>query len=111
MSSCTIEESIIHWANHHLGSTKYSNLEEMLDGEFFLSILKSQNADDASEGNQYGFSMGDLETTLSILQNFYIDYDNIMEHSDYREIVTNDVICTEMHVISITELVIGILIK
>lgn len=83
----------------------------MLDGEFFYSLLRGQNIDDKNERDEFAFTMGSFEATLSILKQFYAQYDNIMEHSDYRDIVNNEIICTESHVVLITELVIGILLK
>ena len=55
--------------------------------------------------------MGYIETTLNILNNFYSDYDRIMELNDYRDLITNEVIVDESHVIPLTELVIGVLLK
>lgn len=34
-----------------------------------------------------------------------------MEHTDYRDLINSDIICTEEHVVLITELIIGVLIK
>jgi hypothetical protein len=111
MQSKQIEDSIIYWANRHLGTTSCASIEDMLDGEFFYSLLSGQSIEDKSNGDEFTFTMGNFEATLNILKGFYTEYDNIMEHSDYRDIVNNDIICTESHVVLITELVIGVLLK
>lgn len=94
-----------------MGNSQYQNLEDLADWEFFSTILKDQKADEGTKENEFGFSMGYIETTLNILNNFYSDYDRIMELNDYRDLITNEVIVDESHVIPLTELVIGVLLK
>lgn len=111
MQSKEIEDSIIFWANHYLKAQQYTTTEELLDGEFFYTLLQNQNIEEDNELDEFTFSMGHLDATLSILKKFYTGHEIIMEHPEYRDIVNNEIICTPSHVVLITELVIGVLLK
>lgn len=111
MQSKEIEDSIIYWANQYMNTQKYHTTEDLLDGEFFHAILTREAHLEEVADDNFGFSLGHLETTLAILNTFYSEYDSIIHHSDYREIITNEIICNPYHIVLITELVIGVLIK
>ena len=111
MQSSEIEDAIIHLANKYWPQQSYKRIEELLDGEFFYSILTNHNIKNEDTHDKFGLSMGKLENTLSILKKFYNEYDSILEHNDYWYIIEDDGICTEIHVVLITELVIGVLLK
>lgn len=111
MQGKDLEHSVIYWANRYLSWDDYNTTEELLDGNFFYAILENEIAKDHNQQDEFDCFMSWLDKTCGILKNFYKDYDNIMEHTDYRDLINSEIICTEEHVILITELIIGVLIK
>jgi hypothetical protein len=111
MQATEIEESIIHWANRYLETENYTRYEQLLDAEFFFAILSNYNIKEDNKNDAFQLSMGALDSTLSILKEFYREIPNISEHPDYRNIISDEIICTESHVLPITELIIGVLLK
>ena len=111
MQSKEIEDSIVYWANQFLHTNDHDTIEDLLNGDFFKAILLSANIDEECDEDEIKLSMGNLEWTLSILNSFYKNWDSIMQYSDYKDIVNNEIIWESSHVILITELIIGLLIK
>lgn len=92
MQSKDIEDAIVYWANQHFGSNIYSCTEDLIDGDFFFSLLQSVGMDETKGDGEFEFSMGALESTLASIKEFYGNNENISEHTDYRDIVNSDII-------------------
>ena len=111
MQSKQLEDSIVFWANQFLHTDEFTDIEDLLNGDFFKSILLSSNIEEENNDDEVELSMGNLEWALSILNTYYKDWEGIIQYSDYKDIVNNEIIWESSHVILITELIIGLLLK
>jgi len=112
MKTREVEESIIYWSNQVLDTDIYNEAVDVFDGKLFKTLLDDTKLEEPKIDTEFSIIIGDLESTLTTLKAFYSDYPNIVNDRRYRDILINDdEVCNIDQLISITELVIGALLK
>ena len=141
MGTKDIENSIIYWCNQTFNTDEYNTPVDLIDGKLFKHLLGNLTLPNLPfsiflfnnlnfliiytlsdiqmcieghvviEGKEplYSPLTDAFEGTIEILKLFYSDYPNII--NDHRYKVILDEIYNEDQLVSITELVIGVLLK